>query len=218
MLAKDIESGRTIVIPVRLDNSQMPPLLLGRRYVDLRRGLISETIEELACQLVAARSGTRVRRLIPERRMGPDAAILTMIVSGLLTSLPVASLCNVGLLEGTSLLELYRAIEILIIRYQDLCDEILASSPWDEQSVRRTNRRLATVASDMRALATSLDRLIQPDDALRRRLTDVLEVCVSISTVEDLVVIKYGNPHELSMVVYDDWGLEREEIAGLPLQ
>lgn len=207
LLVKEIDSGVTSVIPVRLDEAELPPLLSAKRYVDLRAGFEGQALNELATTVLGGRSVAHVNRLIP-RSSSYEASALSMIVSGTLEQFPVPALHDAQLVHGQRLIDLYRTVERLIERYQALFDElfeVLSDSGIEDGfygSGRRlpqarlasANRKLIGIAADMREIAVHLDQILGRESELRVRLEDVLQLCVEISVAEDFLVLSLGAP------------------------
>jgi hypothetical protein len=127
LLAKEIERRRTIVIPVRLDEAAVPTLLSAKRYVDLRRGIQPDSIEELATTIRDMAGMTRVYHLLPERKSrSSSGTALGLILGSILKEFPVDRLAREDTLDGRSVLDLYRAVEALIDRFQSLFEELVA--------------------------------------------------------------------------------------------
>src|SRR5205814_4376995 len=97
-------------------------LLWAKRYVDFRGGFNAEALAELAQNIVEGSSYTRFERLVPNEKTKYHFSILSMIISSTLREFPVPTLENENLLGGKSLIALFRTIETLIERFQDLCD------------------------------------------------------------------------------------------------
>jgi hypothetical protein len=214
LLSKEIESGQTIVIPVRLDDAKVPLLLSAKKYADLRRGVDGGALEELAEAILGERSAAVVQRLLPapeeaeSRSAGYECSLLSMIISKVIHDYPVAAISREKILHGRSIVDLYRTVESLIIHYEDLCDEILdlledadyehhfygSAGRVPPRRIQRTNRKLLDIANDMRDIARSLDGIIGTGSPLYRRFSDVLELCTEISVAEDFLLIRLGAP------------------------
>jgi hypothetical protein len=158
-----------------------------------------------------------------------------MIISGVLGDFPVHLLRDSELLHDRTLLNLYKAIETLIDRFQQLCDEILrvllesniqnhfygSAGRVGPSRLPSANRKLRSIASDMRELSSSLDGILKRESALRTRLSELLQVCASISVAEDFLVINLGTPVEVSDKDTDEvsrWGLRTGEMPGLDIR
>jgi len=215
LLQREIESGRTAVIPLRLDDATMPVLLSAKRYVDLRNGLDEASVGELAETILSERSEAFVRRLLPKAPATEakryECSILTMIIAKVIKDFPVAAMTREKLLRGRSLIDLYRTVETLVERYQNLCDEILdvlveadighhfygSARRIPERRLEQANRKLLDIANDMREMTASLDSILDPESPLRQRFTDVLGLCTQISVAEDFLLILLGAPPEV---------------------
>jgi len=170
LLTKEIESERTLVIPIRLDDAEVPVMLSSKRYVDLRSGLDEEAIGELAQNIIAGRSCTHLRRIAPEKAPSYECSLLGIVISGVLSDVPVSSLHDSDLLAGKSLRDLYRAVDKLIQQYQELFDQILevliesnikdslygSASRIADTTLTRANRKLLSISREMRDIADSL--------------------------------------------------------------
>jgi hypothetical protein len=232
LLAREIEAGRTVVIPVRLDDADLPIMLSSKRYVDLREGIEEDVVDELAMTITEGRSVTRIQRLLPAEETSYETSILGMIISQTLHDFPVSSLSDETVLQGKTLVDLYRTVETLIERYQELVDEIiqvLAESEIDRNfygSAHRiaqarlltANRKLLSIAGDMRELTNSVQQILAKQSALRQRLEDVAQIVTTISVAEDFLIIRLGAPSDLPKGISSDeqgWGIETGEIPGL---
>jgi hypothetical protein len=207
LMSKEIKSGRTLVIPVRLDDAKMPALLSAKKYTDVRDSIGGTAMEELAETILDRHSTAVIRRLLPSggdaKRATYGYSLLSMIISKVIDDYPTVAVSREKILKGRSILDLYRTVETLIMHYEDLCDEILDLvgdaedgaayhvSPW---RIQRANRRLLGIANDMRDIARSLDGIVDGNSPLHRRLAEVLELCTQISVSEDMLLIRLGAP------------------------
>ena len=201
-----------MVIPVRLDNAKLPPLLSAKRYADFRHGIGGAALEELVESILGERSAAVISRLLPRREetvlAGYECSLLSMIISKVIHDYPVAAISREKVLDGKSMVDLYRTVEALIMHYEDLCDEIidlLEDADYEDhfygsaylvppRRIQRTNRRLLDIANDMRDIARSLDGIIDARSPLHQRFADVLELCTQISVAEDFLLIRLGAP------------------------
>lgn len=155
----------------------------------------------------------RFSQLVPENHSGYES-VLAMIVSGTLNSLPVAALSNETLLAGHSLIELYRVVETLIERFQELCDEITealvaggighrsiygSALRLGETRILKTNRKLVSIACDMRDIASSIREMLPEQSTAREKFGGILQICASISIAEDFLIVELGVPQEISI-------------------
>src|SRR5712691_6596151 len=109
----------------RLDNAELPVLLSQKRYVDFRKGFHQETIEELAETILTGRSLTKVQRILSKPKASYYCSLLAMSISSVIADFPVSKITDEEMLHGKTLLDLYKTIDVLIVRYEELCDEIL---------------------------------------------------------------------------------------------
>lgn len=135
-------------------------------------------------------------------------------------------------------MSLFKTVETLIERFQALCDEIMQTlddggiRPGDHRSVygsARTlglnrmsaaNRRLASIASDMRDLAVSIEGMLPDDSTIRRRFSTLLQICATISVAEDFLVVEFGAPLDISTQSDPErpsWFPPAEQIARLDM-
>jgi hypothetical protein len=235
LLAKEIESGRVFVIAVRLDNSELPVLLHAKRYADFRSGITDTGIRELVESIGSGASYSGFERLVPTQSGGYQHSVLSMVISSTLREYPASALGSANILDGKSLVDLYRAIELLIERFQELCDEIVQAlvaggiRPDDHQSVygsvsagqarlSAANRKLARIASDMRQIASSLFDILPENSALRAKFGALLQVCATISVAEDFLVVEFGTPLKISRQTNareKAWGWEIDQVDNL---
>lgn len=204
LIVREIDTGKTCVIPVLLDDAQMPVLFRAKRHLDLRSGISGRKLDELASQIGAEKIVTAVTHL--PRAASYHASLLSMVLGGFVEDFPVSTMTDEQLVSGRSLLDLYRAVEKMIGLYQDLAAEILSvwndagmkssifGSAWRIPAIRvqSANRKLSDLANDMKTLATSLEGIINADSALISRLGPVLELCVTISVGEDFLLLELG--------------------------
>lgn len=209
LLSREIASGQTLVIPALLDNAKMPSLLSAKKYTDFRDGMVGTAMEELAQTILDGHSPAVMRRLLSgkeEAEWTYGSSLLGMIMAKVIHDYPVTAISREKILQGKSVLDLYRTVEILIMHYEDLCDEIIELLPeikdgsywpayvFSPKRIQRANRRLLDIANDMRDIARSLDGIVEANSPLRQRLAEVLELCTQISVVEDFLLIRLGAP------------------------
>jgi TIR domain len=210
LLSREIESGRTLVIPIRLDDAQIPSLLSAKKYTDVRDGIGGAAMEELAETILDGHGTAVIGRLLRGNEAAKQAnygySLLSMIISKVIGDYPAVAVSREKILQGKSILDLYRTVETLIMHYEDLCDEIidLVGDTEDEGAydishwrIQRANRRLLDIANDMRDIARSLDGIVEADSPLHRRLAEVLELCTQISQGEVGLLIMLGAPSVL---------------------
>lgn len=232
LLVREVETERTLAIPVRLDDASIPPLLAAKRYVDLRHGLDDATIQVLAETIREMRSYKHVRRLVSEPPPTFECSLLAMVLSSVLKEVPVSVLATSDLLSGRRLVDLYRAVDLLVRKYAELCDEILrvlADSSIEESlygsanrisstKLETSNRRLLEIAREMRDIAQSLNGILKKDQPVFSRLTGIAELCTLISVAEDFLILKLGAPS--AVPASEAWPRYRSplgEIPGLPV-
>ena len=234
LLMAEIESERTTVIAVRLDDTELPMLLRAKRYIDARRGFDRDTFTEFAEKIAEGVSFTRFERLVPAKPIGYGESVLAMVISSTLREFPIEALAREPLLQGASLLKLYSAIDTLIERFHDLCEEIVqalmaggivsgehqsvygSAYQLGEAGIRSANRKLARIAADMRDIAAGFDDILANDSPARQRFSDLSRICASISVGEDFLVILFGAPVTLPGTIPSDreeWGLETGRLA-----
>jgi len=203
LLAREIETGRTSVIPVRLDNSGIPTLLNAKRYLNyqLHYPKKSEDLDGLVAQINAARNKTILYRT--PKAPSYHSTRLGMIIGSVVQDFPVANLTDEQIAHGSTLLDLYRTIDHIICSFQDIADEILSSYTY-----AGSNRKLVDIAMDMRTIAISLHGILATNSALRERLKDILNICVQVVCGEGIFCVKLGFPSDFSDLMTDDpWGL-----------
>jgi TIR domain-containing protein len=59
LLTREIDENRTVVIPLRLDDAELPVFLTAKRYADFRSGLADSILDELAESISISRSVTK---------------------------------------------------------------------------------------------------------------------------------------------------------------
>jgi len=147
-------------------------------------------------------------RLAPETTRSFECSLLAMIISGVIHDFPVADMTDAEILSNRSLLDLFRTVDSLIGRYEDVCKEI--ATLLDESDIQNhfygsgyrvaparlvsANRRLASISQDMREISSSLNTLLTKSSDLHQRLSALLQICVSISIAEDFLVLQLSAP------------------------
>ena len=223
LLTKEIESGRTYVIALRLDDSQLPILLRAKRYADLRHGITDELLDDLTQALQPAMSFTRFERLIPSAETGYHNSVLSMIIAGVLNEVPVSTLGRDTSLTNAGLLSLYRAVDALISRFQELCDELIqalvsggiraghhqsvygSAFRLGEARIGAANRKLLRIANEMREIGSNLRALFPEGSPLQHRFGELARICASISVGEDFLVVDFGAPLDLTLGENNDF-------------
>jgi hypothetical protein len=211
-LTQEIETGAKRVIPVILDDVAVPPLLASRRRIDLRKGRNSLELRWIEHTLNDALKELPIAAMLPDRPRYRYSK-LAMIMSGVLDELPVPSFDQEPLLHGRTLVDLYRTVERLIERFEEVCRSLATvlgeagAGPMSYFSVNNlrsagiveTNTRLIRIANDMREIAKELSQIVASDGTLYRKLTTVSALCTAISLNEDVLVIVLSKPKTLPM-------------------
>jgi hypothetical protein len=233
LLMNEIENGPTTVIPVRLDDTDVPLLLRPKDYIDLRSGITAETIGRLLDAAKGGRSETRIARLHKSVGASSEGSTLRMLISGILGTFAFNRITDADVLEGRSLLELYYAIDKLILQYQELCDELLGvlvesrvnrkhygGSAYRLSQVRlvAANRKLTRIASDMREIASSFENIVKRNSPILNEINEIVQVCAAISIAEDFLVIRFGAPAEVHEQLAIERGKSRPALVSLPGQ
>ena len=87
-----------------------------------------------------------------------------------------------------------------------------------EARLRSSNRKLASIASDMRELASSLRAILPEESPMRERFGGLLQICATISVAEDFLVVEFGAPMGISVRAEEEapkWFPPAEQIAAL---
>jgi len=222
LLVREIEDGRTWIVPLRLDDAPIPPFLAAKRYLDLRAPHRVD-LDELAGTIRRAHSAKAVSRMLPPDPPTSEGSALGLIIGSILDDFPVAALSDEKRLSGNSLVDLYRAVTRLVEQFQHLCDELLVAlgssgladqSRWDDRwsHVASVNRKLIALAADMREIATHIASMLAKSSTLRRRLLDTSQLCVAVADMEgEFLYVTLGVPSDIPP------DLERIHFSGLPV-
>jgi hypothetical protein len=163
-------------------------------------------------------------------------SVLGMVISSTLRAVPVASLGQETVLAEHSLTELYQTVDTLIERFQNLCDEIIealiaggiesrvhhtvygSAHRLGSARIRAANRKLAKIATDMRAIASSISGMLPQGSIAREQFSSVLQICASISVAEDFLIVEFGAP--LNVAVEQDrakmgWLPDVDQLSGV---
>ena len=211
-LTQEIETGAKRVVPVILDDVAIPPLLASKKRIDLRQGRQSRELEWIEHTLRDTLKELPIAAMVPARPRYRYSK-LAMIMSGVLNELPVPSFDQQPLLEGGTLVDLYRTVERLIERFEEICRNLAfvlseaMTGPMSYPSERNlrsvgiveTNTKLLRVANDMREIAKELRQTVASHSTLYQKLTTVAELCTAISLNEDVLVVVLATPKKLPM-------------------
>jgi hypothetical protein len=211
LLTQEIENCEASLIPAKLDDAELPPLMRAKRFVDLRKGVSEEAQRELAYAI--SRSPKQVGSM--PSTPSEQSSVLGMVISSVLRDYPASGLHAQAALSPHDLGRLYQAVELLIGRFQELFESLLDAI--ESAGIRRgekgslygsaarlnrsigiesLNRKLVSIAEDMREIAKSLDQLLPEASEIRARFVELLQICASISVLEDFVVIDLHSPNK----------------------
>jgi hypothetical protein len=224
LLKKEIESNRTFVIPLRLDDTDIPTLLSAKRYFDLRKGINDTCVQQLANAILSGRSVTKIQRLKPNRVRSYGCSLLAMIIAKFIHDFPVTEITDNELLQGRSLLQLYKTIDTIVQHYEELCNEILQAiidyesevRPYGYVEISSRNRRLLSIATDMRDISQSLDSLLRRNSDIYLKFKELSEVCATISSLDGILYIRLSAPVHLTDDYLDSY-FHDEEFSDFPL-
>lgn len=216
-LTQEIETGAKRVVPVILDDVAIPPLLASKKRIDLRQGKKSQELKWIEHTLWDTLKELPIDAMVPSRPRYRYSK-LAMIMSGVLDELPVPSLGQQPLLEGRTLVDLYRTVEHLIERFEEICRSLASvlseamAGPMSYPStmnlrsvgIVETNTKLIRIASDMREIAKELRDTVAVDGAIYEKLAEVSELCTAISLNEDVLVIVLSTPRTLPMYLLEE--------------
>src|SRR5215475_1797231 len=194
LLMNEIHSGRTTVIPVLLDDSEMPILLRTKRYFDLRKGMPEAALQELSRQIARGTVETSIQRLPTDRSY--ECSLLSMVIGGVVKDFPVATMTDKELGRGHSLLDLYRTVDLLITQFQNVSDVMLSLSL--EKTDLSYGRKLRDIEREMQTLVSAFDGLLKRNSALRTRLSDIFHLCVCIEQEDSALVVHLGGNQKAS--------------------
>jgi len=158
-----------------------------------------------------------------------------MIIAGVLGELPVPCFEREPLLEGASLVDLYRTVERLIEQFEDICRSVASiliegSCHTSQPSIMNlrvggvieTNTKLIKIASEMRDIAKELRGIVTSEGAVFSKLNLVSQLCTVISHLENRFMVVLATPKELpwylieprSLADAPSWYTEIREAAG----
>ena len=192
LLVREIENGQTTVIPVRLDNTDLPPLLLQKKYFDIRVQGYPKFVYDLTSLVsqIELRSKRKVIDSIATNRSF-HCSMLAMIIGGVITDFPVSTISDERILEGRSLFDLYRTTSHMIDVFVSLAESLRRFVARTE-APQATNRKLLDVAREMRDVSAAIQGILDGNSSLRTRLSSVLQICVAISEVEGAYFASFG--------------------------
>lgn len=226
LLKREIESGNTLVLPILIDDCELPPLLSSKRYVDLRpsSGVSrSRQLDELSSQILAS-------------AYDPSTLPSSKLVDTLrhtLTSLTPETLLqakNVQDNRETGRL-LLNEVSSLIDRFEEYIDEIasvLAESKIsthfygsahaiEKERILRANRKLITLSNEMRSVYRQLDKRFAFSPEAKDLIESIMHTCAQIGIAEDFLIIDLLSNAEVEQLLPDET-LERFRGAHRPMQ
>lgn len=228
ILSKEINDDRVYVIPVRLDDSELPPMLSAKLYVDFTQGIDEDRIQRLCNEIWNAYSTRRAQQLaLPNFGMFgfPRGSSVDLILSSVLSDYPVQRLAKESLEPQKSLIDLYQLVDRLIDRFQALLDEVSRilvkyggrdlffprhATLEERHEVTIANRKLLAIARDMRDISESIQELLPEKSEFAKHLYLISQICTTISEVEGNVCLKFGFPPEIpansQLPKYDEEG------------
>ena len=209
-LTQEIETGAKRVIPVILDDVDIPAALVSKKRIDLRR---TDTwrLDWVDRGLWDALNDLPIAPIVSERPRYSYSK-LALIISGVLDELPIPSLNDQPLLAGRTLVDLYRTVERLIERFEEICStlaSVLTEAMADQAPYPSTmnlrsvglieaNMKLTRIANDMREIARELNHIVARDGTVAQKLAPVANLCAVFSKTEDvLAVILSTKPTQL---------------------
>jgi hypothetical protein len=218
-LTQEIETGSKRVVPVVLDDVTVPPLLAAKKRIDLRRRSLREGLSSIVYELEKILQELPITAMEPARPRYHYSR-LAMIIAGVLDELPVPSFGEERLLEGRTLVDLYRAVDRLIGRFEDVCRQLASVlgeacrgpvsypsiSNLRSTDVSEANISLIRVATDMREIAQDVREIVASDTGVFHRLAMVSELCTTISLNEDVLVVILSTPKEIPAHLQADPG------------
>lgn len=180
--------------------------------------LAGPRVESLVFREVAERY-TAITSLLFQQRSAYSSSRLSMIISGILAELPISTLQSQSLNPDRTLIDLYRCVEHLINKFENICQilaDLLAEAfngsvrnrlsiqTLDRLDVASTNMKLVRISQEMRDIADSLGELVATESLAYRKLRPVAELCIGISLREDDLVVLLGNPRTLPSLREED--------------
>ncbi|MEU6364383.1 TIR domain-containing protein [Streptomyces sp. NPDC046931] len=214
-LMDEIESGSTMVIPVRIDDCQVPPLLRRKLSFNasIRKGRLTY-LEEDFTRMCHAIKGVSTQGNLSTLTGSPEmkyhASLIAMVISGVIEDFPVSKVTTEHLLAGRETGQMYRTIAALIDKFQELVDQVILAvggqggqiddySPEHLARISTANRRLDVIHDDMKTLSTSLTKLAGDGDPLAQRFTAVANIAVQIENAEGIASTMLQGPGLLAV-------------------
>ncbi|MET9386467.1 TIR domain-containing protein [Streptomyces sp. NPDC002928] len=214
-LMDEIESGNTMVIPVRIDDCQVPPLL--RRKLSLNASIKGGTLTYLEgdfTRMCHAIKGVSTQGNLSTLTSSPEmkyhASLIAMVISGVIEDFPISKVTTEHILAGREAGQMYRTIAALIDKFQDLVDQVILAvggqrGEIDDYShehlarISTANRRLDAIHDDMKTLATCLTELAGDSDQLAQRFMAVSGIAVRIENAEGIASTMLQGPGPLAV-------------------
>jgi hypothetical protein len=193
LLMREIESGRTSVIPIRFDDVEMPVLLNPKRYVDLRKGFNTSALFELATQIAQGSLNTVVKRTATDRSY--HCSLLSMVIGGVVKDFPVSTMTDEEIVKGRSLIDLYRAVDGLVNQFQNIVDGLLSYASYgdsDDYDYNGQLRKLQDIDREMSTLSGAFDGILRQDSQLKVRLNNISQMLVRIGGLDSGLYVRLG--------------------------
>jgi len=191
----------TSVIPVRLDNTEIPVLLRTKRYVDLRNRSDRSEVAQLARQITDGSVRTAANRVPKDRSY--HCSLLSMVIGGIVKDFPAAGMTDEEIAQGESLIDLYRTVDTLITRFQDIVNALLADELW-KNNYQAQVQKLRDIGCEMQTLVSAFDGVLSRDSALRTRLNRVFQLCVQIGGCDSAIIVSLGGEDYYAHYVTDE--------------
>jgi|GEM_PF-844401 len=224
LLKREIEEGTTLVLPILIDECEIPPLLSAKRYVDLRPSSpLSRTrqLDELASQVLAAAHDPSTL---------PSSRLVDTVRHSLNSLRPETLLQARSVNNPETARRLLQEVSSLIGRFEEYIDEINAvlaeskissafygsANAVQEERLLRANRKLITLSSEMRSLYQQLDKRFSFTPETKRLIESITDTCAQIGIAEDFLVIELLSSDDIGRLVADE-SLGRLRAAHQPL-
>jgi hypothetical protein len=203
LLSTEIDSGRTLIIPVLLESCEMPLMLRSKRYCDLTVNSSDRNLSDLAAQ-IAAEHQQRGAALPLDQELSTGSP--TDKLSSALELLDPDSLAGealknantqaaIGLLE-----EVTRLIELFETQYDELAT-VLTEAAYESgiygsahrvprSRLLQVNRKLVTVSNEMRSITRNIERRFFLTLRTKDIIDAITKTCLQIAVTEDFLVIE----------------------------
>ena len=206
LLIKEIDRDEVLIIPILIEDVQLPLLLSRKRYVDLRQSKKnSAVLDELSKQIISSRlkdGNTSKKRQVRTRRVAPapnsppgivlKKALDVLSPENLLKSAPAVTNPQVGkqLLE-----EVTRLVELFEIYFDEIVSQIIKTKEsWDylepnQQHFLKANRKLVNIYNEMRSVYQRVNERFSLSPEVKETIDRITSICAQLEDAEGIMII-----------------------------